>query len=49
MRYTVINLMNKEYWEGEANSAKEVYGHIKINKGDTTVLHYGRLTSVKEW
>ena len=50
--HRVLNLMNKQSWEGIAKDAKETYSHITINKGDTTVLNYGRnlrLTSVKEW
>jgi len=52
MNYRVTNLMTGEMWEGIAQSAKEAYKHITINKNDTTLLNYGkdfRLTSVKEW
>ena len=52
MNYRVINLATGEFWEGIADNAKEAYSHITINKGDTTVLNYGknyRLTSVKDW
>jgi hypothetical protein len=49
MQYFVINLMNSEWWEGEAENAKEAYRHINIKAGDTTSMRYGRLSSVKEW
>lgn len=49
MQYFVINLMNKEWWEGEAETAKEAYQYINIKAGDTTSMKYGRLSSVKEW
>ena len=47
--YFVINLMNGESFEGDANNAKDAYSRITINKGDTTSLQYGYQTSVKEW
>lgn len=49
LTYSVLNLMNGHAWEGKAKNAKEAYSKININKGDTTCLTYGRLTSVKEW
>jgi propanediol dehydratase small subunit/type III secretory pathway component EscR len=49
MKYSVLNLSNHESWEGIAKNAEEAYTHININKGDTTNLKYGRLSSVKEW
>lgn len=47
--YHVINLRTGQSWEGPGKNAKEAYSHIKIKKGDTTKLSYGRQISVKEW
>ena len=49
MNYFVINLDNGEFWEGEAENAREAYQHITIKKGDTTSIRYGRLSNVKIW
>jgi len=49
MNYFVINLDSGEFWEGEAENAREAYQHITIKKGDTTSIRYGRLSNVKIW
>ena len=50
MEYKVINMTTGEKWKGIAENAKEAYSHIKIKKGDTTVLwKRKRIISVKEW
>ena len=52
MTYFTLNMRTGENWEGEAENAKEAYSHITIQKGDTTMLRWGRRlnqTSVKEW